>query len=46
MMEGQMDRYGLMLTHNAYMAPTRNPESKKPSHVGWAKCLNSLVGRE
>ena len=26
--------------------PTRNPESKKPSRVGWAKCLNLLVGRE
>ncbi len=41
-----MHRHGLMQTQNAYTMPTRNPESKKPSRVGWAKCLNSLVGRE
>ena len=36
----------LMLIQNAYTVPTQNPESKKPSRVGWAKCLNFLVGRE
>ena len=41
-----MDRDGLMQTQNAYTVPTRNPESKKPSREDWAKCLNSLVGRE
>jgi hypothetical protein len=26
-----------------YMAPTRNPESKKPNLESWAKCFNTLV---
>jgi hypothetical protein len=25
------------------MAPTWRPESKKPNHEGWAKCLILLV---
>lgn len=41
-----MDQYGLSLIPNAYTAPTRKPENKKPSHNDWAQCLNLLVGRE
>ncbi|MEA3118353.1 MAG: hypothetical protein QOI13_1623, partial [Paraburkholderia sp.] len=43
---GQGKGFVLALTANAYTVPTWEPESKKPSHEDWAKCLISLVGRE
>ena len=34
---------GLVLATNAYTMPTPNSRSKKPSWLGWAKCLNLMV---